>query len=125
MNVITNGNIVQITLTEEDNRITAQLPDGYSLESINIITVDNIAQISSGCDTFRGQKIIFPTVNSKNPCSLKLSKIDPTKPAYASFSISKFGQIPDPNYFIKAFEPILVTAEDGKEYKVIPSDQFK
>lgn len=27
--------------------------------------------------------------------------------------------------FDSAFEPILVTGEDGKEYNVIPSDQFK
>lgn len=25
----------------------------------------------------------------------------------------------------RAFEPILVTGDDGNEYKVIPSDQFK
>lgn len=25
----------------------------------------------------------------------------------------------------KAFEPILVTGDDGNEYNVIPSDQFK
>lgn len=36
-----------------------------------------------------------------------------------------FGQIPDPHYFDKAFEPILVTGDDGNKYKVIPSDQFK
>ena len=29
------------------------------------------------------------------------------------------------HYFSTAFEPILVTGEDGKEYPVIPSDQFK
>ena len=29
------------------------------------------------------------------------------------------------HYFDSAFKPILVTGEDGKEYKVIPSDQFK
>ena len=29
------------------------------------------------------------------------------------------------NYFDNAFEPILVTGDDGKEYNVIPSDQFK
>lgn len=28
-------------------------------------------------------------------------------------------------YFDTAFEPILVTGDDGKEYNVIPSDQFK
>ena len=29
------------------------------------------------------------------------------------------------HYFDNAFKPILVTGEDGKEYNVIPSDQFK
>lgn len=33
--------------------------------------------------------------------------------------------IPDPHYFDKAFEPILVTGDDGNEYNVIPSDRFK
>lgn len=40
-------------------------------------------------------------------------------------SIEKFGQIPNPNYFATAFEPILVKGDDDKEYNVIPSDQFK
>lgn len=31
----------------------------------------------------------------------------------------------DANYFNKAFEPILVTGDDGNTYNVIPSDQFK
>lgn len=39
--------------------------------------------------------------------------------------ITKFGQLPDSHYFDKAFEPILVTGDDGNEYNVIPSDQFK
>lgn len=39
--------------------------------------------------------------------------------------IEKFGQIPDAHYFDNAFEQILVTGEDGNEYNVIPSDQFK
>lgn len=29
------------------------------------------------------------------------------------------------HYFDKDFDPILVTGADGKEYNVIPSDQFK
>lgn len=33
--------------------------------------------------------------------------------------------LPDAHYFDKAFEPILVTGDDGNEYNVIPSDQFK
>lgn len=41
------------------------------------------------------------------------------------FYIEKFGQIPYTHYFDKAFEPILVVGEDGNEYNVIPSDQFK
>lgn len=40
-------------------------------------------------------------------------------------TIIKFGQIPDSHYFGTAFEPILVTGDDGNEYNVIPSDQFK
>lgn len=40
-------------------------------------------------------------------------------------AIEKFRQIPDPNYFNSAFDPILVVGDDGQEYNVIPSDQFK
>ena len=29
------------------------------------------------------------------------------------------------NYFTNPFKPILVTGDDGHQYKVIPSDQFK
>lgn len=32
---------------------------------------------------------------------------------------------PDNHYFDKAFDPILVTGDDGNEYNVIHSDQFK
>ena len=45
--------------------------------------------------------------------------------ASAIITIIKFGQIPDSHYFDAAFEPILVTGDDGNEYNVIPSDQFK
>nr|DAI25622.1 MAG TPA: hypothetical protein [Caudoviricetes sp.] len=40
-------------------------------------------------------------------------------------TLTKFGQLPDLHYFDAAFEPILVTGDDGNEYNVIPSDQFK
>lgn len=33
--------------------------------------------------------------------------------------------LPDAHYFDRAFDPILVTGDDGNEYNVIPSDQFK
>lgn len=39
-------------------------------------------------------------------------------------TINYYGNIVDPNYFDKAFEPILVKGDDGKEYNAIPSDQF-
>lgn len=34
-------------------------------------------------------------------------------------------ELPDPHYFDNAFDPILVTGDDGTAYNVIPSDQFK
>lgn len=39
-------------------------------------------------------------------------------------TINYYGNIVDIK-FDKAFEPILVVGDDGKEYNVIPSDQFK
>ena len=50
---------------------------------------------------------------------------DISKKADIRLSIEKFGQIPDTHYFDKAFDPILVVGDDGNEYNVIPSDQFK
>lgn len=50
---------------------------------------------------------------------------DTSKIAEIRLTIEKFGQIPDPHYFSKAFDPILVVGNDGAEYNVIPSDQFK
>lgn len=49
--------------------------------------------------------------------------VDTTAPI--TFLITKFGQIPNANYFDKAFDPILVVGNDGNEYNVIPSNQFK
>lgn len=50
---------------------------------------------------------------------------DNTKENRFTFLITKFGQIPDSHYFDEAFEPILVTGDDGDKYNVIPSDHFK
>lgn len=63
--------------------------------------------------------------NSKSPSYITLHIPDITKNAEIRFTIEKFGQIPDHSYFDSAFKPILVTGDDGKEYNVIPSDQFK
>lgn len=60
-----------------------------------------------------------------NGCNITLYISDLTKDAEIRFTIEKFGQIPDIHYFDTAFEPILVKGDDGKEYNVIPSDQFK
>ena len=101
-----------------------QLPDGYTYESVHIILATNIyfhsyMQISSDRD------LTFPPVNSHSPCYLRPTIMDTTKEAELKFLITKFGQIPDLHYFDRAFEPILVTGEDGNEYNVIPSGQFK
>lgn len=45
--------------------------------------------------------------------------------SYIHIQFDAFEQIPDTHYFDKAFDPILVTGDDGTEYKVIPSSQFK
>ena len=125
MKVVVHGNIVEIVLTNEENMIDVPLPYGYSLESIIVDAVINVNQIIKGCNTYSSQEIIFPVVNSKSPCVLHVAKQKPSAEAYTSFTISKFGQIPDPHYFDHAFDPILVTGDDGNEYPIIPSEQFK
>ena len=102
-----------------------QLPDGYSYERIFINMLINITELHAFQNMIRGDRLTFPPVNSKSPSILYLFIPDITKPADIRFTIEKFGQIPDPNYFTNPFTPILVTGEDGNEYKVIPSDQFK
>lgn len=96
------------------NSTIIQLPDGYTYERVLILMANNITAINP-----------FPLVNSKSPSTLSLYIADISKEAEIRLTIEKFGQIPDNYYFDKAFEPILVTGEDGNEYNVIPSDQFK
>lgn len=126
MNLVVAGNVIEVTFdaNEPDQWGYITLPDGYSYEQINIILASNcypINRLSSGNLGTR----TFPPVNSKSPCQFAYAIIDTTKAASFRVVIEKFGQIPDVNYFKKAFEPILVTGDDGKEYNVIPSDQFK
>lgn len=99
-------------------------PTGYS---INIMHVTGVVNIDSLCGAHikNDIRIVFPVINSKSPSSILLYINDITKDAEIRFTIEKFGQIPDPNYFNKAFDPILVTGDDGNKYNVIPSDQFK
>lgn len=119
------GNSIRITLTEEDNNIVVTLPVGYSYEAFMITGSLNINHITPHCRAIVGAIYHFPVVRSKSPSTFKLLKNDATAEASVLITIVKFGQIPDPDYFEQAFEPILVTGSDGKEYNVIPSDQFK
>lgn len=110
-------------LSEGHTRI--QLPDGYTYERLFIHWTRNVAELVPHMTIRSGDRITFPVVNSKSPAILALFISDISKSADIRLSIEKFGQIPDTHYFDKAFEPILVTGDDGNEYKVIPSDQFK
>lgn len=101
------------------------LIDGYSIEEMHIITNTGIYGLYLGVPiTTTTEKLYFPPVNSRNPNTIA-PFFDNTKEQHLSFLITKFGQIPDVHYFDKPFKPILVKGDDGKEYNVIPSDQFK
>ena len=104
---------------------TVQLPDGYSYERLIIHDLMNIRELCPYQSVHVGDRITFPPVNSKSPTILHLYIPDLTKPAEIRLSIEKFGQIPDPHYFDKSFNPIIVKGDDGNNYNVIPSDQFK
>lgn len=124
----TYGNIIYISydaseLSRHEQKIT--LPDGYSYEDILVVTSDNISTIQNRLLANSNVHMLFPPINSKSPCTFFLYINDLAKIASIRILICKFGQIPDANYFAKAFEPILVTGDDGNEYKMIPSDQFK
>ena len=125
MTVNYKGNFVIIRYKAGETPSPIQLADGYSFETISVVGADNINVIYNEITFVLGAVMTFPPVNSKSPCVLNPLLIDNTKPAYLRIMIFKFGQIPDPHYFDKAFKPILVVGDDGKEYNVIPSDQFK
>lgn len=125
MEVMINGNNIRITLTEVDNRIVCKLPDGYSYEAFLITAFLNINYVNPLCKAVVGATYHCPPVMSKSPSTFTLLKSNATATASIVISIVKFGQIPDSHYFDRAFKPILVTGDDGNEYNVIPSDQFK
>lgn len=121
------GNIVDIKFDVKDSSGAAiTLIDGYSIEEMTIINNSGIYGLVLGAPISRTGTVTlrFPPVHSKNPNVIH-PLFDNTKEQRFTFIITKFGQIPDPHYFDKAFEPILVVGDDGKEYNVIPSDQFK
>nr|DAS72605.1 MAG TPA: hypothetical protein [Caudoviricetes sp.] len=128
MTIIYSGPFIRIffeanELSEGHTKV--QLADGYTYERIFINDVENISELTPYMKLCTCRSITFPVVNSKSPSILPLFIQDISKPAEIRLTIEKFGQIPDPQYFFNAFEPILVTGDDGNEYKVIPSDQFK
>lgn len=125
MTVNYKGNFVIIRYAAGETPAPVRLADGYSFETISVVGANNINVLYNEITFVQGAIMRFPPVNSKSPCVLNPLIVDNTKQAYIRILILKFGQIPDPNYFDKAFEPILVTGDDGKEYNVIPSDQFK
>lgn len=120
------GNIVDIKFAKGDSSGAAiTLIDGYSIEEMTIINNTGIYGLIIGAPISNETlSLRFPPVHSKNPSVIK-PLFDTTKDQRLTFIITKFGQIPDPHYFDKAFEPILVDGDDGKKYNVIPSDQFK
>lgn len=127
MTNLVNG--CNITLRLAANELTSNdyvyiLPSGYTINTIYITYLTNIEAINRAVIQ-RNTRLVFPVVNSKSPSYITLYITDLTKAAEIRFTIEKFGQIPDPNYFNKEFNTILVTGDDGKEYNVIPSDQFK
>lgn len=127
MTIDYHGNVVDINYDVSDTSGKAiTLINGYSIEEMTIIYNTGIYGLLFGVPIENGKAVTFhfPPVHSKNPNVLK-PLFDNTKKQRFTFIITKFGQIPDPHYFDKAFEPILVTGSDGKEYNVIPSDQFK
>lgn len=126
LNIINGPNIV---LKFEANELTEHeynysLPIGYSINIMHITVSTNVSNINRA-SIANNYKLVFPVVNSKSPSTISMYIYDITKIAELRFTIEKFGQIPDKNYFKYPFTPILVTSDDGNNYPVIPSDQFK
>jgi hypothetical protein len=128
MTFTVSGNFIRIYIEANElsnDHITLAMPDGYTYKTIVILYTMNISELNSYLYIVSGVDYTFPIVNSSSPSTISLFINNITKPAEIRFIIKEFGQIPDINYFKKAFDPILVTGSDGNEYNVIPSDQFK
>lgn len=122
------GNVCRVYIPANEvsvGRVNIDLPDGYSYKTILITYNKNVIEINPAVTIVSGTSYTFPIVNSSSPCAISLYIPTPAADAELRFIIKEFGQKPNPNYFEKAFDPILVTDSDGKEYNVIPSDQFK
>lgn len=128
MSFSVKGNFIRIAMEANElstNHITLAMPDGYTYKTIVILYIENIDELNSYMTIARSVDYTFPIVNASSPSTISLHIHDITKKSEIRFIIKEFGQIPDVHYFDKAFEPILVTGDDNKDYNVIPSDQFK
>lgn len=122
------GNCVRISIDPNEytnKRVLITLPDGYSYETIHILYLHNISELVPYFLITNNNVYHIPPVRSHSQSTFNLLVTDLNERAEIRILIEKFGQIPDAHYFDKAFEPILVTGDDGNEYNVIPSDQFK
>lgn len=124
------GNCIRIIidrgeLTNNNRRVLITLPDGYSYETIHIVYLYNIIELVPYFTLTNNNVYHIPPVRSHSPSTFNLLVGDINDKAEIRIVIEKFGQIPDSHYFDNMFEPILVTCDDGNEYKVIPSNQFK
>lgn len=128
MNTIIRGNCIRIYIEANEftnRRVPVTLPEGYSYESINIIYLSNISELVPYFLINNNRLYHIPPVRSHSPSTFNLLVGDLSKSAEIRILIEKFGQIPDAHYFDNTFTPLLVTGDDGNEYNVIPSDQFK
>lgn len=120
------GNFVSVVINEgEGNPPVIRLSDGYSYEKIHILVATNVGYLIPYMQISTNYKLDFPCIDSKSPCTIQPLLKNESDKGEIKFLIEKFGQIPDDHYFDKAFKPILVTGDDGNEYNVIPSSQFK
>ena len=127
MTAMIRGNLIALNFNANDltnNEFNYKLPDGYSVHQMKILSLNNVLIINTNI-SLSPNTYVFPIVNGKSPSTIPMYILDNSKPAFARLSIEKFGGLPDDDYFNKAFEPILVTGDDGNNYPLIPSDQFK
>ena len=126
MTILYQGNFVSIAIKKgEGNPPAIQLSDGYTYKKIHILVASNVGYLIPYMQISTNYTLNFPCIDSKSPCTIQPVLNNTDDKAELKFLIEEFGQIPNTHYFDRAFEPILVTGDDGKEYNVIPSDQFK
>nr|DAH72261.1 MAG TPA: hypothetical protein [Caudoviricetes sp.] len=126
MSVVYQGNFISIYIPEgEGNPPVIRLSDGYTYEKIHILVASNIGYLIPYMQIQTNYTLNFPCIDSKSPCTIQPVLNNTSAKGELKLLIEKFGQIPDAHYFDHAFEPISVTGDDGNEYNVIPSDQFK